>query len=52
MKFDCPKSALLILLGIGDMFQMTADQQLMMEGGPEFGVQIGDYMMIVGDLAK
>ena len=52
MKFDCPKSALLILLGIGDMFEMTANQQLMMEGGPEFGVQIGDYMMIVGDLAK
>ena len=52
MKFDCPESALKILLGIGDMFQMTADQQLIMEGGPEFGVQIGDYMMIVGDLAK
>ena len=52
MKFDCPTSALKILLGTGDMFQMTADKQLMMEGGPEFGVQIGDYMMVVGDLAK
>lgn len=52
MKFDSPTSALKILLGTGDMFQMTADKQLMMEGGPEFGVQIGDYMMIVGDLAK
>ena len=52
MKFDCPTSALKILLGTGDMFQMTADQQLIMEGGPEFGVQIGDYMMVVGDLAK
>ncbi len=52
MKFDCPTSALKILLGTGDMFQMTADKQLIMEGGPEFGVQIGDYMMIVGDLAK
>ena len=52
MKFDTPTSALKILLGTGDMFQMTADKQLMMEGGPEFGVQIGDYMMVVGDLAK
>ncbi len=52
MKFDCPTSALKILLGTGDMFQMTADQQLIMEGGPEFGVQIGDYMMTVGALAK
>lgn len=52
MKFDCPKSALMILMGTGDMFQMTANQQLIMDGGPEFGVQIGDYMMIVGDLAK
>lgn len=52
MKFDCPDSALAILMGTGDMFQMTANQQLMMEGGPEFGVQIGDYMMLVGDLAK
>lgn len=52
MKFDTPTSALAILMGTGDMFQMTANQNLMMEGGPEFGVQIGDYMMIVGDLAS
>jgi hypothetical protein len=52
MKFDCATSALKILLGTGDMFEMTANQQLMMEGAPEFGVQIGDYMMLVGDLAK
>ena len=51
MKFDCATSALKILLGTGDMFQMTANKQLIMEGAPEFGVQIGDYMMIVGDLA-
>lgn len=52
MKFDCATSALKILLGTGDMFQMTADSQLIMEGAPEFGVQIGDFMMMVGDLAK
>lgn len=52
MKFDCATSALKILLGTGDMFRMTADRQLIMEGAPEFGVQIGDFMMMVGDLAK
>ena len=52
MKFDCPKSALMILLGTGDMFKMTAEKQLIMDGGPEFGVQIGDYMMLVGALAS
>ena len=52
MKFDTPKSALLILLDIGDMFDMTANSQLIMEGGPEFGVQIGDMMMHVGGYAK
>ena len=52
MKFDCATSALKILLGTGDMFQMTASKQLIMEGAPEFGVQIGDYMMLVGSLAK
>ncbi len=52
MKFDCATSALKILLGTGDMFQMTADSQLIMEGAPEFGVQIGDYMMLVGSYAK
>lgn len=52
MKFDNPTDALLILLQKGDMFQMTANQQLIMEGGPEFGVQIGDFMMLVGGLAK
>ena len=52
MKFDTPKSALMILLDIGDMFDMTANSQLIMEGGPEFGVQIGDMMMHVGGYAK
>ena len=52
MKFDCATSALKILLGTGDMFEMTDNQQLIMEGAPEFGVQIGDFMMLVGDLAK
>lgn len=52
MKFDTAQHALAILLGTGDMLQMTKDKQLIMEGAPEFGAMIGDYMMIVGGLAK
>ena len=52
MAFDCPESALLILMEIGDMFDMTANRQLIMKGGPEFGVQLGDHMTTVGHLAK
>lgn len=52
MKFDTAQHALMILLGTGDMLQMTKDKQLIMEGAPEFGAMIGDYMMIVGDLAS
>ena len=52
MKFDTAQHALMILLGTGDMLQMVKDKQLIMEGAPEFGAMIGDYMMIVGDLAK
>ena len=52
MKFDTAQHALMILLGTGDMLQMTKDKQLIREGAPEFGAMIGDYMMIVGDLAS
>lgn len=52
MKFDTPQHALMILLGTGDMLQMVKDKQLIMEGAPEFGAMIGDYMMVVGDLAR
>lgn len=52
MNFDCPKSALAILLGTGDMFKMTANKQLIMEGAPEFGAQLGDYMMLIAKYAK
>ena len=52
MKFDSPQHALMILLGTGDMLEMVKSKQLIMEGAPEFGAMIGDYMMVVGDLAK
>lgn len=52
MKFDTAQHALMSLLGIGDMLQMTKDNQLIMEGAPECGAMIGDYMMLVGELVS
>ncbi len=52
MKFDCLDSALGILMSIDDMLESTRQGKLIMEGAPEFGAQIGEYMMLVGGLAK
>lgn len=52
MKFDTAQHAMMILLGTGDMLEMTKKSQLIMEGAPEFGAMIGEYMAIVGALAK
>lgn len=52
MRFDNLDSALAILLGTGDMVDMIANNQMMMDGAPEFGAQIGDYMMLIGEYAK
>lgn len=52
MRFDSLDSALSILLGKGDMIEMIASEQLILEGAPEFGAKIGDYMLLVGDYAK
>lgn len=52
MRFDSLDSALAILLGTGDMVEMIANNQMMMDGAPEFGAQIGDYMLLIGDYAK
>lgn len=52
MRFDCLDSALGILLERDDLLESTKQGKLMMEGGPEFGAQIGAYMQVVGALAK
>ena len=52
MRFDCLDSALGILMGTADMLQFTRESKLIMDGGPEFGAQLGDFMMKVGDMAK
>lgn len=52
LKFDCAKSALGILLDIDDMLQSAKQGKLIMEGAPEFGGQIGAFMMTIAGYAK
>lgn len=52
MRFDSLDSALGILMGTADMLEFTRQSKLIMEGAPEFGAQIGDFMMQVGAMAK
>ena len=52
MRFNNLDSALGILMSIDDMLASVRDGKLIMEGAPEFGAQIGAYMMLVGALAK
>ncbi len=52
MRFDSLDSALGILLSTDDMLESTRSKKLIMEGAPEFGAQIGEYMMLVGAMAK
>ena len=52
MRFDSVDSALGILLQIDDLIEATVKGKLIMEGAPEFGAQIGDFMIMVGDYAK
>ena len=52
MRFNNLDSALGILMSIDDMLDSVRKGKLIMEGAPEFGGQIGEYMMLVGALAK
>lgn len=51
MRFDSIESALGILLQQEDMLAFTAEGRLMMEGAPEFGAKIGEFMMLIGEYA-
>ena len=51
MRFDSIDSALGILLAIDDMMEATKESRLIMDGAPEFGAQLGDFMLLVGSLA-
>lgn len=48
MRFDSVDSALGILLQRDNMIEATAEGRLIMEGGPEYGAQLGEFMMLVG----
>ena len=52
LRFNNLDSALGILLSIDDMLEATKAGRLIMDGGPEFGAQLGGFMLEVGDLAK
>ena len=52
MRFNNLDSALGILMSIDDMIESVQQGKLIMDGAPEFGAQIGGYMMYIGSLAK
>lgn len=52
LRFDSLDSALGILLSTDDMLEAAKAGRLIMEGAPEFGGQIGEYMMTVAGLAQ
>ena len=52
MRFDNLDSALGILMGTADMLEYTKQSKLIMDGAPEFGGQIGAYMMTVASYAQ
>ena len=52
LRFDSLDSALGILLGTDDMLEAVKQGHLIMDGAPEFGGQIGTYMLEVAALAK
>ncbi len=52
LRFNSLDSALGILMSIDDMLEATKAGRLVMDGGPEFGAQIGGFMLEIGALAK
>jgi len=52
LRFDSLDSALGILMDIDDMMDATKAGRLIMDGAPEFGAQLGDFMLVVAAYAK
>ena len=52
LRFDSLDSALGILQDTDDMMDATKAGRLIMDGAPEFGAQLGDYMLKVAAYAK
>jgi hypothetical protein len=49
LRFDSYKSALGTLLGLDDMLEAVKAGKIIMDGAPEFGGQIGGFLLTVGD---
>jgi len=52
LRFDSLDSALGILMDTDDMMEATKAGRLIMDGAPEFGAMLGDYMLMVAAYAK
>ncbi len=52
LRFDNLDSALGILMSIDDMIESTKAGKLIMDGAPEFGAQVGDFMLMVAAYAQ
>lgn len=52
MRFADLDSALAILLQTGDFLSLTAQGKLVLDGAPEFGAKIGDFMQLVGTFVQ
>jgi len=52
LRFDSLNSALGILMSTDDMLEATKAGRLIMDGAPEFGAQIGEYMLTVAGYAQ
>ena len=52
LRFNNLDSALGILMSTDDMLESTRTGKLIMDGAPEFGAQLGAYMIMVGDMAQ
>ncbi|MFZ5354489.1 MAG: hypothetical protein ACOZCL_17435 [Bacillota bacterium] len=52
MRFSSVDSALGILLETDDFLEASMHSRIIMEGAPEYGAMIGEYMKLVGSFAK
>ena len=52
LAFSSPRAALGTLLSEDEMLQATAEGKIIMKGAPEFGAQVGEFLLLVGSLAK
>lgn len=52
MRFNSVDSALGILLETDNLIEATVEGRIVMEGAPEYGAMIGEFMLLVGTYAK